>query len=96
MRIFVAKKFVHRFIENNWKNKQENEFGKDLNWYIVNISHRVCKIHSKIGHNKRQNIRKILWDYAREDIKQYQPTWKLIKPSIFDRIISFIKRAVGL
>jgi hypothetical protein len=92
MKVFVAKKFVHRFIENKWKSKKEDEFSKELNWYIVNLSHRICKRHSKIGHDKRQNIRVILWKYARNDIKQYQPTWKLRKLSFLDKIRLFVKR----
>jgi hypothetical protein len=80
-----AKLWLKKYIRYNHDKFDEKTFNRKLNWAIVNLSHRVCKSHGLAGHNRRQNVRKVLWNYSKSELKPY-------RPSMISKIISYIKR----
>ena len=89
MKLIYAKLWLKKFIQYNHDKPDEKTFNRDLNWRIVNLSHRVYKTHGLKGHNTRQKIRKILWDYSKKELKQY-------RPSKFSKIINYLRRKFRL
>lgn len=92
MELFYAKKWLKRYIKYNWDKYDEDTLKRKINWEIVHLSHRVYKTHGLKGHNVRQDIRKKLWDYANVELKNYN----LKKTSIIRKIISYLKRSIGI
>lgn len=82
-----AKLWLNRWIIFNYGKYDEKTFHRKLNWSIVNLSHRVCKIKGAIGHSNRQTIRKKLWDYCIIELKHYQP-------SMLNKILGYIRRII--
>jgi len=84
MKLFYAKMYVRKWIRYNYGKYDGMTFNSKLNWAVVNLSHRVCKLHGTRGHAIRQKIRKTLWAYAKVEIRRYQP-------SITNRLIGFLR-----
>jgi len=87
MKLIYAKLWLKKYIKYNYDKFDEKTFNRKLKWAIVNLSHRVYKSHGLRGHGGRQNIRKILWNYSKQELKQY-------RPSITSKIISYLKKVI--
>jgi hypothetical protein len=92
MKLIYAKLWLKKYIKYNYDESDEKTFNRKLNWKIVNLSHRVYNSHGLKGHNTRQQIRKILWDYSEKELKQYGLS--RYHPSMISRIISYLKRII--
>ena len=90
MKVIYAKLWLKKWIYYNY-NKFDNKkaFDRELNWKIVNLSHRVFKSHGLRGHNTRQQIRKLLWTYSKQESRKY---W----PSLTNKILNYLKRFFGV
>jgi hypothetical protein len=88
MKLIYAKLWLKKYIKYNHDKFDEKTFNRKLNWKIVNLSHRVYKSHGLRGHNTRQQIRKILWDYSKKELKPY-------RPSMISKIISYLKGIIA-
>jgi len=75
MKLIFAKLWLKKYIKYNYEKFDGKTFNRKLNWAIVNLSHRVCKLHSQKGHDIRQEMRKTLWAYGKVEIRNYQPTF---------------------
>lgn len=84
MKLIYAKLWLKKFIKYNYGKFDDKTLNGKINWAIVNLSHRVYKSHGLRGHNTRQQIRKILWNYSKQELRQY-------RPSLLQRIMDFIK-----
>ena len=88
MKLIYAKLWLKKYIKYNYDESDEKTFNRKLNWKIVNLSHRVYNSHGLKGHNTRQQIRKILWDYSKKELKPY-------RPSMISKIISYLKGIIA-
>ena len=88
MKLIYAKLWLKKYIKYNYDKFDEKTFNRKLNWAIVNLSHRVYKSHGLRGHNTRQKIRKILWDYSKTELKLY-------RPSMTSKIIRYLRGAIN-
>ena len=88
MKMVYARLWLKKYIKYNHVKFDNKTFNRKLNWAIVNLSHRVYKSHGLRGHDTRQNIRKSLWDYSNVELRKY-------RPSIINKIISYLKRIIG-
>ena len=79
---------VKKYIKYNHDKFDKKVFKHRLNRAIVNLSHRVYKSHGIRGHNVRQKIRKLLWNYSNMELKKY-------RPSMISKIVSYLKRVMG-
>ncbi|MBI2101728.1 hypothetical protein HYT53_03885 [Candidatus Woesearchaeota archaeon] len=83
-----ARLWFKKYIKHNHAKFDDKTFNHKLNLAIVNLSHRVYKSHGLRGHNGRQRIRKLLWNYSNMELKKY-------RPSIINKIVSYLKRVIG-
>lgn len=88
MKMMYARLWLKKYIKYNYSKFDDQTLNHKLDRAIVNLSHRVYKSHGLRGHNGRQKIRKSLWDYSNMELKKY-------RPSIFSKIVSYLKRIVG-
>ena len=87
MEIMYARLWLKKYIKYNHDKFDKKIFKHRLNLAIVHLSHRVYKTHGLRGHNVRQNIRKLLWNYSNMELKKY-------RPSIINKIVSYLKRII--
>jgi hypothetical protein len=86
MKLIYTKLWLKKWIRyNHNKFNDKNALNRELNWKIVNLSHRIFKSHGLRGHNTRQQIRKQLWAYSKKELRQYYP-------SVLDRIVNYLRR----
>lgn len=87
MKMIYAKLWLNKFIKYNYGKYHPSVLRGKTNWAIVNLSHRVDKRHGIVGHNSRQNIRKLLWKHCDVELKKYQP-------SLLRRIMNFLRKHI--
>jgi hypothetical protein len=102
MKLIYAKFWLRKFIKYNINKLDDKTFNYKLGRAVINLSHRVFKSHGFHGHSTRQEIRQQLQDFIKIELKKYDKKWvikspnqgymKPIRPSIFSRIISVVKR----
>ena len=88
MKMMHARLWLKKYIKYNHAKFDDKTFNRKLNWAIVNLSHRVYKAHSVRGHNGRQRIRKLLWNYSNMELKEY-------RQSMISKVVSYLKRVMG-
>ncbi len=88
MKMMYARLWLKKYIKYNHAKVDNKIFNHKLNRAIVHLSHRVYKSHGLRGHNVRQRIRKLLWNYSNMELKKY-------RPSIINKIVSYLKRVIG-
>ena len=88
MEIMYARLWLKKYIKYNHDKFDKKIFKHRLNRAVVHLSHRVYKSHGLRGHNIRQNIRKLLWNYSSMELKKY-------RPSMISKIVSYLKRVMG-
>ena len=88
MKMMYARLWLKKYIKYNHDKFDKKTFKHRLNRAIVHFSHRVYKTHGLRGHNVRQNIRKLLWNYSNTELKKYHP-------SLFTKIVIYLKRFMG-
>ena len=88
MKMIYARLWLKKYIKYNHDKFDKNIFKHRLNRAVVHLSHRVYKSHGLRGHNIRQTIRKLLWNYSSMELKKY-------RPSMISKIVSYLKRVMG-
>ncbi len=92
MKLIYAKLWLKKYIRYNHNKFDRKKLKSNIYGNIVSLSHRVYKGHGIHGHNIRQKIRKQLLEYSIIELRRYPITYK---PSIFERIIGYVKRMLG-
>ena len=88
MKMTYARLWLKKYIKYNHDKFDKKIFKHRLNRAIVHLSHRVYKSYGLRGHNVRQKIRKLLWNYSNMELKKY-------RPSMISKIVSYLKRVIG-